>query len=77
LRFWQRADFFLENDSKPPMRAKKTHQANLRAAKLLKSGWSTKRLVEVTADQIELYLRDRLRQRFAAKRLLGTESAGH
>ena len=35
LLFKEWADFFLKNYFKPPMRAPKTHQANLRAAKHL------------------------------------------
>jgi integrase len=71
LSFGQWSDFFLENYSKPPMRAEKTHEVNTRAAKHLKSAFGTSRLVDLTADHVELYLRDRLRQRVRIKTALG------
>ncbi len=77
LAFGQWADFFLENYSKPPIREPKTHEANLRAAKHLKFAFATRRLIDLTADDIELFLRDRLRQHVKTKtsngyRLRGT-----
>ena len=71
LSFEQWADFFLDGYSKPPLRAEKTHQVNLRATKHLKSAFGTSRLVDLTADRVELYLRDRLRQRVRFKSALG------
>ncbi|MHB8413592.1 MAG: tyrosine-type recombinase/integrase [Candidatus Acidiferrales bacterium] len=71
LSFGQWADFFLDNYSKPPMRAEKTHEINERAAKHLKSAFGTSTLVDITADHVELYLRDRLRQRVRIKSSLG------
>jgi integrase len=71
LSFGQWADFFLDNYSKPPLRAEKTHQVNKRATKHLKSAFGTTRLVDITADHVELYLRDRLRQRVRIKSALG------
>jgi hypothetical protein len=71
LSFGQWADFFLENYSKPPMRAEKIHEINARAAKHLNSAFGTSRLVDITADHVELYLRDRLRQRVRIKSSLG------
>ena len=68
LTFSEWADFFLENYSKPPVREPKTHVANLRAANHLKKEFVIRRLVDVTADEIEHYLRDRLRQRVRLKR---------
>jgi integrase len=62
LTFGEWADLFLENYSKPPMRGPKTHVANQRAANHLKKAFAARRLVDVTADEIELYLRHRLRQ---------------
>jgi integrase len=76
LSFGQWVDFFLENYSKPPMRAEKTHQANLRAAKHLKSAWGTMRLVDVTSDEVEVYLRNRLRQRVRFRTSLGEREQG-
>ena len=60
-------DVFLEDYSKPPVREPKTHAANLRAANHLRKAFATRRLTELTADEIELYLRDRLRQRVRFK----------
>lgn len=71
LTFGEWADFFLDNYSKPPVREPKTHSANSRAAKHLKSAFATRRLVDVTADEIEHYLRDRLRQRVRHKTSTG------
>jgi integrase len=63
LSFGEWVEFFLENYSKPPVRELKTHEANLRATKHLKICFATRRLIDVTADDIELFLRERLRQR--------------
>jgi integrase len=62
LIFGDWTDVFLEDYSKPPVREPKTHAANLRAANHLKKAFATRRLIDVTADEIEHYLRDRLRQ---------------
>jgi integrase len=71
LGFGQWADFFLENYSKPPVRTLKTHVANLRAIKHLKGSFGARTLADVTADDIELYLQDRIRQRIRIKTRLG------
>ncbi len=71
LGFAQWVDFFLENYSKPPLRAAKTHAANLRVAKHLKSAFQSRKLAELTADEIELYLRKRLRDRVRIKTTAG------
>ena len=71
LSFSQWADFFLDNYSKPPLRAEKTHQVNMRATKHLKPAFGANRLVEITAERVELYLRDRLHQRVRVKSALG------
>jgi integrase len=63
LSFGEWADFFLENYSKPPVRQPGTHSANLRCVQHLKKAFATQRLIDVGADEIELYLRERLRQR--------------
>lgn len=76
LVFGQWADQFLENYSKPPVRAEKTHEANQRCMKHLKAAFGTSRLVDITADSIELYLRDRLRQRVTVKAKLGCRQLG-
>src|ERR1700691_4467460 len=63
LSFGGWADFFLENYSKPPVRQPGTHVANLRCVQHLKKAFATRRLIDVGPDEIELYLRERLRQR--------------
>jgi len=63
LEFARWADLFLENYSKPPIRAAKTHDANMRACKHLKSAFRSRKLADLNADEIELYLRRRLRDR--------------
>jgi excisionase family DNA binding protein len=62
LAFNEWADFFLENFSRPPFRAKKSHEANVTALKHLQPVFGVCKLSEVTADQIDDYLRWRLRQ---------------
>jgi hypothetical protein len=76
LAYGQWADFFLENYSKPPVRAETTHEANERCTKHLKAAFGTSRLVDITADSIELYLRDRLRQRVRVKVKVGYKRLG-
>ena len=76
LNFGQWADFFLDNYSKPPIRELKTHDANLRAAKHLKLAFGTRRLLDVTADDIELFLRERLRQHIRTKTKNGYHERG-
>src|SRR5438445_7960275 len=76
LAYGQWADFFLENYSKPPVRAEKTHEANERCIKHLKPAFGTSRLVDITADSIDLYLRERLRQRVRVKVKLGYKLLG-
>jgi integrase len=76
LAYGQWADFFLENYSNPPVRAGKTHEANERCAQHLKAAFGARRLVDITADSIDLYLRDRLRQRVRVKAKLGYKLLG-
>jgi len=64
-------DFFLENYSQPPIRAEKTHEANLRAASHSKKAFGPRKLGEVSADDIELYLRRRLQERVRIKTSAG------
>src|SRR5262252_7193310 len=71
LQFKEWADFFLEQYSKPPMRAMKTHQANLRAGKHLTMAFGSIKLAEISAERIERYLRDRLRQHVQFKSAAG------
>jgi hypothetical protein len=63
LLFREWTDHFMENYSAPPVREAKTHAANQRAVKHLINSFSEKPLVSLTADEIELYLRMRLRQK--------------
>jgi len=76
LSFEKWADFFLENYSKPPVRAEKTHEANLRATKHLNTTFASSRLAGITPDHIELYLRDRLREPVRIKTSLGYKERG-
>jgi integrase len=76
LSLEQWVDFFLENYSKPPVRAEKTHQVNLRVAKHLKSAFASRKLVDITADDIEVYLRDRLRKSVRVRTALGYRQMG-
>ena len=76
MAYGQWADFFLENYSKPPVRAEKTHEANERCTKHLKAAFGTSRLVDITADSIDFYLRERLRQRVRIKAKLGYKLLG-
>lgn len=63
LTFGAWADIFLENYSRPPIRQPGTHDANLRCVQHLKKAFATRRLIDVGPEEIELYLRERLRQR--------------
>ena len=67
LGFGEWADSYLENFSKPPFRAPKTHGVNERALKHLRTGFETTKLAELTADDIEGYLRRRLKQRVVVR----------
>lgn len=67
LTFGEWSDFYLENFSKPPFRAPKTHEVNQRALKHLRKMFENTKLAELTADDIEMYLRRRLRQRALVK----------
>jgi len=63
LLFNRWVDFFLENYSQPPIRAAMTHHANIMALKHLRPEFGEQKLAEINADDIERYLRWRLRQR--------------
>jgi len=67
LTFRDWAAAFMENYSKPPIRAEKTHEANRRAMKHLERTFGSRRLIDVTADDIEDYLRRRLKERVRVK----------
>jgi len=76
LDFGEWVDSFLENYSKPPIRAHKTHEAYMRCATHLKTAFPGRRLMEITADAIEDYLRNRLRQRVRVKVARGYREKG-
>jgi hypothetical protein len=67
LQFSSWADFFLENYSQPPIRAEKTHEANVRAIGHLRGAFGAWKLPDISADEIELYLRRRLQERVRIK----------
>jgi hypothetical protein len=67
LTFGEWSDFYLENFSKPPFRAPKTHEINERALKHLRRMFENTKLADVTADDIEGFLRRRLKQRVHVK----------
>ena len=71
LQFADWVDFFLENYSKPPMRAEKTHEANERVGRHLKEAFGDRSIREISADDIELYLRRRLQARVQIKTSAG------
>ena len=62
LRFHEWADFFLEHYSRPPFRSGKTHAANQNALKHLKPVFGVQTLAAIGAEEVEGYLRWRLRQ---------------
>ena len=67
IHFGEWSDLYLENFSKPPFRAPKTHEINQRALKHLRVVFENTKLAELTADDIEMYLRKRLKQRVQVK----------
>jgi hypothetical protein len=58
---------FRGNYSQPSLRAEKTPEANLRAAMHLKKAFGPRKLGEISADDVEFYLRRRLRDRVRIK----------
>jgi hypothetical protein len=71
LGFEEWSEFFLENYSRPPIRPAKTHEANMRAVQHLTAAFGREKLIELSPDEIEYYLRSRLRQRVKVKTLKG------
>lgn len=71
LTFGEWSDFYLENFSRPPFRAQKTHEVNQRALKHLRKMFESTKLAELTADNIEMYLRKQLQQRAPVKTKAG------
>lgn len=70
------ADFFLEQYSKPPIREENTHEANVTALKRLRPVFGAKKLSDITGDEIELYLRTRLREHRVVRRKSGLAKLG-
>jgi integrase len=77
LTFGDWTDLYLENFSKPPFRAAKTHEVNERATKHLRSVFEKTTLGELTAEDIEAYLRERLKQRVQVWTGTGFIEKGH
>ena len=76
LTFAQWSEHFLEAFAKPPIRARKTHLSYARVAKHLNAGFGEVLLVDLTADLIEAYLRQRLEQRVQITRSEGKVAKG-
>jgi integrase len=70
------ADIFLENYSRPPMRAAKTHEANQSALKTLRPVFGTIKLADIDATEIEVHLRQRLKQKKHVRRIAGVVELG-
>ena len=76
LTFHEWADFFLEHYSQPPFRSRKTHAANQNALKQLKPVFGAQRLSAIGAEDVEEYLRRRLRQPKRVRTRLGYRELG-
>ena len=76
LRFHEWADFFLEHYSRPPLRSMKTHAANQNAVKQLKPVFGPQMLSAIGAEDVEGYLRWRLRQQKRVRTRLGYRELG-
>jgi len=76
LGFGEWSDLYLENFSRPPFRAPKTHEVNERALKHLRVVFETMKLAELSADDIEAYLRRRLKQRVVVRTKNGSVEKG-
>lgn len=76
LLFNDWADFFLEHYSKPPIRAAKTHAANLCALKSLRPVLGPMKITDIDATQIEVHLRNRLKHRRRVRRKAGVVELG-
>lgn len=75
ITFKEWSAVFMENYSMPPFRAAKTHEANERAMKHLAT-FDSRRLIDITADNIEHYLRVRLRKRARVRTREGVRELG-
>ena len=76
LRFHEWADFFLEHYSRPPFRSRNTHAANQNAVKQLKPVFGAQMLSAIGAEEVEEYLRWRLRQQKRVRTRAGYRELG-
>ena len=76
ITFGEWADFFLENHSKPPIRAQATHEANENALKSLRPVFGPIKLADSDATDIEEHLRRRLQQKKKVRRKAGVAELG-
>ena len=76
LTFNEWADFFLEHYSQPPFRSRKTHAANENALKQLEPVFGAQPLSAIGAEDVEEYLRGRLRQQKRVKTRTGYRELG-
>jgi len=76
LTFGDWADWFLENRSKPPFRAENTHLQNLNAVEMLRPTFGNTRLLDITPEAIEHYLRRRLCEGRRCHTKLGLQHRG-
>ena len=76
LTFNEWSDGFLERRSKPPYRSPKTHQGNLEVLKNLRPVFGEMRLSDMTSEQIEQYIEDRLRSERKVRTKLGISYRG-
>ncbi len=76
LTFGQWADWFLEKRSKPPFRAKNTHQQNLNVLKFLRPAFGETLLFDITPEAIEDYIARRLSSGRWIRTKLGNQRRG-
>ena len=60
ISFNQWADWFLANRSNPPFRSEKTHRQHVGALKFLRPRFGKHKLANITPEEIEAYLMNRL-----------------
>ncbi len=76
LTFKDWAEAFLENYSKPPIRAQATHVANQAALRTLLPAFGDMKLADIDANLIEEHLRQRLKSRRIVHRKEGVAELG-
>ena len=76
LTFNEWGDWFLENRSRPPYRAEKTHRDNLAVLKNLRPVFGEMPLSDITSEAIEDYIEDRLRSERKVRTKLGIRLEG-